>query len=483
MDPPEFDPSSPNGGNTHEVDVNAQFAGFEYHAVYIAICGYLVWMIIPGLGLLYGGLARRKSALAMLYQSFGVIGVICFQWMFWGYSLAYSRTAGPFIGDMANFGMQHVTAAPSPGSPYLPEIVFCLYQLLFCICTVMIVVGGAFERGRIIPSLFFGFWWATIVYCPIACWTWNSNGWLYNLPSLDYAGGGPVHVASGCSALAYALVLGKRKLHGHKSAMRPHNLSMVFIGTSMIWFGWYGFNGGSTLNATIRAFFAAWNTNVSAGMGVIGWSLVDMIRNKGKLSLVGACEGAIAGLVGITPAAGYVSVWLAAAIGLITAMVCASLQNVNDWLRIDEGMDVFKLHGIGGMVGAFLTGIFASSSVSLLDGATEAPGAVDGVGVQVARQLADIAAISSYSFTVSLCLLYIMKFIGKFIPFMALRVSEEAEIRGMDEDQFFEEEVGDWSLFEHSGMTHETKLMSTPSTPPNEMDKKTASVEPTTAAA
>jgi Amt family ammonium transporter len=162
--------------------------------------------------------------------------------MFWGYSLAYSRTAGPFIGDLANFGLKNVTAAPSPGSAYLPEIVFCLYQLLFCICTVMIVVGGAFERGRVIPSLFFGFWWATIVYCPIACWTWNGNGWLYNLPSLDYAGGGPVHIASGCSALAYALVLGKRKLHGHKSMMKPHNVSMVYIGTLLIWFGWFGFN-------------------------------------------------------------------------------------------------------------------------------------------------------------------------------------------------------------------------------------------------
>jgi Amt family ammonium transporter len=218
--------------------------------------------------------------------------------MFWGYSLAYSRTAGPFIGDLANFGLKNVTAAPSPGSPYLPEIVFCLYQLLFCICTVMIVVGGAFERGRVIPSLFFGFWWATVVYCPIACWTWNANGWLYNLPSLDYAGGGPVHISSGCSALAYALVLGKRKLHGHKSMTKPHNVSMVFIGTCLIWFGWYGFNGGSTLNATVRSYMAAWNTNIAAAFGVLGWSLIDLIRYKGKLSVVGACEGAIAGLVG-----------------------------------------------------------------------------------------------------------------------------------------------------------------------------------------
>ncbi|KAK5059940.1 hypothetical protein LTR84_009823 [Exophiala bonariae] len=481
MDPPEFDESAPNGGNPLEVDVNAQFAGFEFHAVYLIICAYLVWLIIPGLALLYAGLARRKSALAMLYQGFAVIGVVTFQWMFWGYSLAYSRTAGPFIGDLANFGLKDVTAAPSPGSAYLPEIVFCLYQLLFCICTVMIVVGGAFERGRVIPSLFFGFWWATIVYCPIACWTWNGSGWLYNLPSLDYAGGGPVHIASGCSALAYALVLGKRKLHGQKSMMKPHNVSMVYIGTLLIWVGWFGFNGGSTLNATVRSYMAAWNTNVSAGMGVLGWTIIDMIRYKGKLSTVGACEGAIAGLVGITPAAGYVSVWLAAAIGLITGMVCSSLKNVNDWIRVDEGMDVFKLHGIGGMVGSFLTGIFASASVSSLDGGTLAPGGIDGDGAQVARQLADIASISAYSFTVSLCLLYIMKFIGKFVPFLALRISEEAELRGIDEDQFMEEEVGDWSLFEHGaslthGTTHDSHLVSSPPSPPPEsVEKKTTS--------
>ena len=164
--------------------------------------------------------------------------------MFWGYSLAYSRTAGPFIGDLANFGLIDVMVAPSPGNATLPEIVFCLYQMFFCTCTVMIVVGGSFERGRIVPSLIFGFFWATVVYAPIACWTWNASGWLYNLPSLDFAGGGPVHIASGWSALAYAFVLGKRRSHGapHRGP-RGHNISLVFLGTVLIYFGWFGFNG------------------------------------------------------------------------------------------------------------------------------------------------------------------------------------------------------------------------------------------------
>jgi ammonium transporter, Amt family len=336
----------------------------------------------------------------------------------------------------------------------------------------MIVVGGAFERGNIVPSLIFSFFWATIVYCPIACWTWNSNGWLYNLPSLDFAGGGPVHISSGWAALAYALVLGKRKHHGEHTHGKPHNTTLVFLGTVLIWFGWFGFNvsvvifsfssssnrssvqGGSALNASVRAMVAAFNTNTAACTGVLGWVLVDYVRYKGKFSVVGACEGAIAGLVGITPAAGYVSVWLAAVIGLVTSIVCALLQNVNEWLHIDDGMEVFKLHGIGGICGAFMTGIFATSSISALDGSSLNPGAIDGNGKQVYLQLAEIAAISGYSFVVSCILLYILK----MIPGMKLRVEEEHEIIGLDKAQFVDEQIGDWSMFDtYTGVTSKTE--------------------------
>ncbi|CAK7219095.1 hypothetical protein SBRCBS47491_003727 [Sporothrix bragantina] len=441
---PVYNVSEPNGGNPLEVDVNTQYVGYEYNYTYLVFCGYIVWLIIPGLGLLYGGLSRRKSALAMLFQSLMVCAVTTFQWMFWGYSLAYSRTAGPFIGDLANFGMKNVMAAPSIGNPAIPEIVFCLYQLLFCACTVQIVIGGAFERGRIVPSLVFGFFWATIVYCPIACWTWNPSGWLYNLPSLDFAGGGPVHIASGWSALAYALVLGKRQKNpGDAAHGKPHNTTMVFLGTVLIWFGWFGFNGGSALNASLRSMLAAFNTNTAASTGAIGWVLVDYIKKKRRFSVVGACCGAIAGLVGITPAAGYVSVWLAAVIGFLTAVGCASVEHLNEWLHIDEGMDVFKLHGVGGMLGSFFTGIFATDTISALDGVTIATGGINGNGVQVGKQFAEITAISAYSFVVSLALLMILK----YIPGMHLRVSSEAEMIGLDRDQFFDEEIGDWAMF------------------------------------
>ncbi|KAJ5587214.1 Ammonium transporter [Penicillium hispanicum] len=441
-DVPVFNASIPRGGDPTQVNVNTQYQGFEYNYTYIVFCGFIVWLIIPGIGLLYSGLARRKSALTLLFQSFMVVAVTTFQWMFWGYSLAYARDASPFIGNLKNFGLKEMMAAPSPGSAVLPEIVFCFYQLLFCACTVMIVVGGAFERGNMIPALIFSFWWATIVYCPIACWTWNSNGWLYNLPSLDFAGGGPVHIASGWSALAYALILGKRKHLDEPSHAKPHNTTLVFLGTTLIWFGWFGFNGGSALNASVRAMLAAFNTNTAACTGVLGWVLVDYIKNRGKFSVVGACEGAIAGLVGITPAAGFVSCWLAACIGFLTSIACALLQNINDWLRIDEGMDVFKLHGIGGMIGAFLTGIFASSSIAALDGSTEAEGGIDGNGMQVGKQLAEVCAISAYSFVVSCILLYILK----FIPGMHLRVNEEAEMVGLDRAQFVDEQIGERAM-------------------------------------
>jgi Amt family ammonium transporter len=274
----------------------------------------------------------------------------------------------------------------------------------------------------------------------------QANGWLYKLPSLDFAGGGPVHIASGWAALAYAFVLGKRLPKDDKFHGKAHNPTLVCIGTVFIWFGWFGFNGGSALNGTMRSMVAAFNTNTAASFGVLGWCAVEYVRTRGKFSVVGACSGAIAGLVGITPAAGYVSVWPAAFIGFTTAAICSLCQNVDKWMRIDEGLDVFKLHGIGGMVGSFLTGCFAQSWVWDLDGMGPygPAGAMDGVGVQVGRQLAEITAIASYSFVVSCALLFILK----YIPGMHLRVSSEAEMLGLDADQFYEEQIGDWSLME-----------------------------------
>jgi Amt family ammonium transporter len=255
-----------------------------------------------------------------------------------------------------------------------------------------------------------------------------------------------VHQSSGWAALAYALVLGKRTPPpgAPKAHHKPHNTTLVFLGTVLIWFGWFGFNGGSELAINIRALLATFNTNTAAAAGVLGWTLVDFIRTRGKFSVVGACSGAIAGLVGVTPAAGFVSIWIAALIGFLTAFIIAWLQNLNDWIGIDDGMEVFKLHGIGGMLGSFWTGIFAQQWVSMLDGAVDAPGGLDGNGVQIGHQLAEIVAIAAYSFTMSCIILLILK----YIPGLHLRVTSEQELLGYDLDQFFDEQIGDYSLYD-----------------------------------
>lgn len=377
----------------------------------------------------------------------GILSRLLEKWrsLHWGFDQLWYEGCKLLLAQAASVRRSHhtqVMAAPSWGSAVIPDIVFCFYELMFCACATMIVVGGSFERGRILPSIIFGFCWATICYCPISYWTWNANGWLFTFGALDFAGGGPVHISSGTAGLAYALVLGKRSRYGEKHIYKAHNVTVIFLGTVLIYFGWFGFNGGSALNASIRAMLALWNTNMAACTGAAGWILMDYIKKR-KFSVVGGCEGIICGLVGITPAAGYVSVWCGAAIGFITAVVVHLFENVNVWLNIDDGLEVFKLHGIGGMCGAFLTGIFATASVSSLDGVTLASGGIDGNGVQIAKQLAEIAAIAGWSFTLS----FIMLMILKYIPGLHLRVTDEAEMIGLDLDQFTDEVVGEWSLF------------------------------------
>lgn len=441
---PEYSDSAPEGGNPLAVDVNAQYAGLEFHYVYQIVMAFFVFMIVPGLGLLYGGMSQRKSALAMMFQSFAIIAVAVFQWMFWGFSLTFSRTSSSFIGNMDNFGLRGVMSAPSSGSVLIPDLVFCIYQMMFAIVAAAIVIGGAFDRGKIIPSLVFLFCWLTVVYNPIASWTWNSNGWAYNLGVLDFAGGSPVHMSTGAAGLAYALVLGKRKTVGDNFHHKPHNLTMMFLGTIFIFIGWLGFNGGSALNASMRSMVAVFNTVIGGSMGLVGYTVLAYFKYGRKWSVKAACEGIIAGLVGITPAAGYVQPWLAAVIGIITGLVCCSLEGLSHWVNIDDGLEVFKLHGIGGAVGSFLTGIFATSRISSLDGqGSEYSGAIDGNGIQVAYQLADICATLSYSFVVSCILLFALK----YTPFVGLRVSHEAEEAGLDLDQFHDEVVGEWDDF------------------------------------
>lgn len=252
----------------------------------------------------YSGLARRKSALSLIWLSVMATAVTTFQWFFWGYSLTFSHTAGPFIGDLANFGFKNVLAQPSVGSTRIPDLLFAVYQGMFSAITVALATGAVAERGRMLPCVVFMFIWATIVYDPIACWTWNPSGWTFKMGGLDFAGGTPVHISSGCAALAYSMMLGKRRGHGtHELNYRPHNVTHIVIGTVFLWVGWFGFNAGSALSANLRATMAAVVTNLAACMGGITWCVLDY-RLERKWSTVGFCSGVVAGLVAITPGSG-----------------------------------------------------------------------------------------------------------------------------------------------------------------------------------
>lgn len=308
---------------------------------WVLVASGLVMIMTPGLGFFYSGLLRRKNALSMIFLSMAVYGVVSFQWFFWGYSLSFAPNASSFIGTLSQFGFMNVDLQPSIGSTKMPALGFAVYQMMFATITPMIVLGAIAERGRIAPALVFTFVWSTLVYDPIACWTWNPQGWTFKMGTLDFAGGGPVHMSSGTAALAYSIWLGKRRGYGtEKLAYRPHNVSHVVLGTAFLWFGWFGFNGGSALAANLRAFQAIMVTNTSAAVGGITWLLLDYWQER-KWSPVGFCSGAIAGLVGVTPASGYIGTPASLAIGVITAVICNYSTKLKILFRYDDSLDIF----------------------------------------------------------------------------------------------------------------------------------------------
>jgi Amt family ammonium transporter len=422
------------GGDSTTENLNQWYAAGDQ--AYIIVSSCMVLLMIPGLGFLYSGLARRKSALSMIWACMGSFSVITFQWYFWGYSLAFSNTGfSGFIGDLTHFGLQNTLGEPSPGSPLIPELLYSFYQLQFCATTAAIVVGAVAERGRLIPMMVFIFCWATLVYCPIACWAWNVNGWGFKYGVLDYAGGGPVEIGSGLSALAYSMVLGKRQ-EKMMLNFRPHNVSLVTLGTILLWFGWLGFNGGSAFGANLRAVMACWNSCLAATMGAATWAILDY-RLARKWSMVGWCSGCISGLVAATPASGFITPWASVILGIVVAIICNFATKIKFWIRIDDSMDVFAEHGVAGMVGLIFNALFAADYIIGLDGVNT--GVINGGWLnhnyrQLYVQIAYILACTGYSFTMSA----ILAFIINKIPGLHLRASEEAELMGMDDDQLGE---------------------------------------------
>ncbi|EIW55877.1 ammonium transporter [Trametes versicolor FP-101664 SS1] len=395
----------------------------------------LVWLMIPGVGFFYSGLLRRKNALSMIWASMMTLAVVSFQWFFWGFSLAFSETGSAYIGDLKYFGLKGVLEKPSIGSAKVPSLIYCVFQLMFAAITPMLAIGAIAERGRLGPTMVFVFIWSTIVYDPIACWTWNSNGWSFVLGGLDFAGGTPVHISSGTAALAISVFLGKRRGYGtERLAYKPHNTTYVVLGTVFLWFGWFGFNGGSALAANLRAVQACIVTNLAASVGGLTWMLWDY-RLERKWSAVGFCSGAIAGLVAITPASGYVGSPAAVLFGVMAGSLCNFATQLKFVFGYDDCLDIFASHAIGGLIGNILTGLFAQSSVASFDGSAPiAGGWLDHHYIQLGYQIADSVAGMSYSFVMTTIILWIMH----FIPGLSLRATEEAEILGIDDAEMGE---------------------------------------------
>ncbi|KAH8697342.1 putative ammonium transporter [Talaromyces proteolyticus] len=421
------------GGDSLNQDLNVYYNAGDI--AWVITSSALVLLMIPGVGFFYSGLARRKSALSLIWLSVMSVGVISFQWFFWGYSLAFSHSGGKYIGDLSNFGFKDVLAQPSVGSTKVPDLLFAIFQGMFAAITVALAVGAVAERGRMLPCVVFMFVWSTVIYDPIACWTWNSSGWVFQLGGLDFAGGTPVHISSGAAALAYSLMLGKRRGHGtHELNYRPHNVTHVVIGTVFLWVGWFGFNAGSALSANLRAVMAAVVTNLAASVGGVTWCLLDYRLEK-KWSTVGFCSGVIAGLVAITPASGFVPAWSAVIFGIVGAAACNYGTKLKYLLRVDDALDIFAVHAIGGFAGNLLTGLFAADYIAHLDGVTVIPGGwLNHHYIQLAYQLADSVTGFAYSFGGTCIILLIMN----FIPGLTLRSTEEDEIMGIDDAEIGE---------------------------------------------
>ncbi|RQM07220.1 hypothetical protein DH86_00000918 [Scytalidium sp. 3C] len=447
----------------------------------------LVLLMIPGVGFFYSGLARRKSALALIWLSMMSVGVVAFQWFFWGYSLAFSHTGGKFIGDLTNIGFRNVLGRPSVGSPRIPDLLFAVYQGMFAAITPALAIGAAADRGRLLPCIVFIFVWSTIIYDPIACWTWNPSGWVFKLGGLDFAGGTPVHISSGAAALAYSLMLGKRSGYNDTRGLpyRPHNVTHVVLGVVFLWVGWFGFNGGSALAANMRAIMACVVTHIAASVGGVTWCVLDYRLDK-KWSTVGFCSGAVAGLVAITPASGFVPAWSAVIFGVVGGIACNYATKIKYWLKIDDALDIFAEHAIGGLVGNILTAFFAADYIAHLDGATVIPGGwLSHHYVQLGYQLADSVSGFAYSFCGTCLILFVMN----LIPGLSLRVSEEEEYMGLDDAQLGEfaydyvelRRETDHTIAtdathtdDKSGKSFEKKSLETPASPANEVPLETA---------
>ena len=384
----------------------------------------LVMLMTPALGFFYGGLVRKKNVLATIMHSFFILCLISVQWVLWGYTLAFGPDIGGLIGGLDWLALRGVTMEPNADyAATVPHQAFMVFQMMFAVITPALITGAFAERKRFKAFVVFTLLWATLVYDPVAHWVWGVGGWLRMLGALDFAGGTVVHITSGVSALVAALVLGRRKGLGSEP-IEPHDATMTVLGASLLWFGWFGFNAGSALTSGGLAASAFVVTNTAAAMAALTWMTVSWLH-KGAPSVLGASAGAVAGLVAITPASGYVDVSSAIVIGLGAGAICYLGIQLTKRLRVDDALDVFGVHGVGGAWGAIATGLFASSAVN----SAAANGLVNGNPAQLGIQLVAVAAVIAYAAVMTFVILKVINL------FVALRVPEQDEVLGLDASQ------------------------------------------------
>ena len=382
----------------------------------------LVMLMTPALGFFYGGLVRRKNVLATIMHSFFILCLISVQWVLWGYTLAFGPDKGGIIGGLDWLTLKGVGQEPGPYAATVPHQAFMVFQMMFAVITPALITGAFAERKRFKAFVVFTLLWATFVYDPVAHWVWG-GGWLGQLGALDFAGGTVVHITSGVSALVAALVLGRRVGYG-RDALEPHDATMTVLGASLLWFGWFGFNAGSAITAGGLAANAFVVTNTAAAMAALTWMTVSWLH-KGAPSVLGAAAGAVAGLVAITPASGYVDVSSSILIGLGAGVFCYTAIQLTKRLRVDDALDVFGVHGVGGAWGAIATGIFATVAVN---GAAK-DGLLAGNPGQLGVQAIAVAASVLYAAVMTFV---ILKLIDDFV---GLRVPENEEVLGLDASQ------------------------------------------------
>lgn len=393
---------------------------------WLIVATALVFLMTPGLAFFYGGMVHRKNVISTMIKSVVAAGVVSIIWVVVGYSLCFGTSIGGFIGDPSAhlFFKGVASGAPWSLAPTIPLTLFALFQLMFAIITPGLVVGAVAERIKFTSYVLFIVLFSLLVYAPIAHWTWNPEGFLFKMGVLDFAGGTVVHISAGCAALAGALVLKRRKSHIEHREIPPANVPYVLIGTGLLWFGWFGFNAGSAGAANALSVSAFATTNTAAAAAGLSWMFFDVVKGK-KPSVLGFCIGAVVGLVAITPAAGYVPIPQSIFIGVVAAIISNIAVYYKSKSTLDDTLDVFPCHGIGGMVGIIMTGIFASKTVNSAGN----DGLLYGNFDFFFTQLKALAIVVSYSFIVSFI---IFKFINFILP---MRVSEEDEELGLDASQ------------------------------------------------